>query len=110
MTTEIDSATAPGVGDRFFGGQRGALGPCGFKVLLAHPVTKRRHRQFEKGVEDLEAYEAAALPDSVCGAEQPRRFAVTSSDDGEYLLGCKEAVDKLEADTQEYVKGLKPPS
>ena len=85
------AATALGVGDRFVGGQRGALGPRGFKVLLAHRITKRRHREFEKGVEDLEADEAAALPDSVCGAEQPRRFTVTAGADGE----CGEALESL---------------
>src|SRR6516165_1136864 len=63
------AATALGVRDRFFDRQRGALGPRGFKVLLAHPLTKCRHWEFEKGVEDLEADKAAALPDSVCGAE-----------------------------------------
>ena len=69
--------------------KRGALGPRGFKVLLAHRVTKRRHREFEKGVEDLEADLADALPDGVCGAEEPRRFTVTAGADGE----CGEALE-----------------
>ena len=63
------AVTALGVGDRFVGGQRGALGPRGFKVLLAHRITKCGHREFKKGIEDLEADVAAALTDGVCGAE-----------------------------------------
>jgi hypothetical protein len=38
------AAAALRVRDRFVGGQRGALGPRTFKVLLTHRVSQRRHR------------------------------------------------------------------
>jgi hypothetical protein len=55
------AVAALGVGDRFVGGQCGALGPPGFKVFVSHGVTKRRHRGFKKGVEGLEADVAGVL-------------------------------------------------
>jgi hypothetical protein len=47
--------------------------------------------EFEKGVKHPEADEATALSDSVCGAEQPRRFTVTACADGE----CGEALESF---------------
>ena len=72
------AAAALRVGDRLLGGQGGALGPRGVKVLLAHGVSQRRHRGFVAGVIDLEPDRAHALPDAVCRAEEPGRFAVTA--------------------------------
>ena len=72
------AAAALGVGDRLVGGQGRALGPRGVKVLLAHGVSKRRHRGFVAGVPDLEPHRAHALPNAVCRAEEPRGFAVTA--------------------------------
>ena len=64
-------AAAPGVGDRLVGGQCGALGPGGVKVLLIQGVSQRRHRYFVASVRELEADRADALPDGVRRAEKP---------------------------------------
>ncbi len=72
------AAAALRVGDRLLGGQGGALGPRGVKVVLAHGVTQRRHRGFVAGVPNLEPDCANAEPDGSCRAEEPGGFAVTA--------------------------------
>ena len=85
LAGRLRSPRRPSEGDPFVGGQRGALGPCAFKVLLAQRIAKCSHRELDSGVENLESDEAAALSDAVCGAIQPRRFTVTAGECGKAL-------------------------
>ncbi len=86
------AATALCVGDRFVGGQRGALGPRGFKVLLAQRITKRRRSGIQRMASKiLNRTRPPRCRMDVCGAEQPRRFRVTAGADGE----CGEALESV---------------
>ena len=63
------AAAALGVGDRFAGGQRGALGPCRLEVGCAQCITKRRDRGIVPGVIDLEPDRTHAFPQGLRRAE-----------------------------------------
>ncbi len=70
----------------------------GFKVILAHSISQRRHRRLVAGVIDFEADLTDALPDGVRGTEQPDRFAVTTGIPGqgaEALEGVGNALARL---------------
>ena len=43
------------VADSLLGGQSRALGPRGFKVLLTHCISQRRHRGFVADIPDIRA-------------------------------------------------------
>ena len=104
------AAAALRVGDRLLGGQGGALGPRGVKVLLAHGISQRRHRGFVVGVIDLEPDRAHALPDGRCRAEEPGRFAVTAGvagQSGEAFQDVGDAQVRLDVGgTRERVVGV----
>jgi hypothetical protein len=74
----VFAVPALGVCDGFLSGQGRALGPGGFKILLAQGITHRRHRGFVFGLVDREADLAGALADAVRCAEEPGRFEVTT--------------------------------
>jgi hypothetical protein len=64
-------------------GQRGAFSPCGIEVLLAHRITQCRDRRLKHGLVNHEAEQANALPDGLCGAEEPGGFVLIAGVVGE---------------------------
>ena len=73
------AAAALGVGDGLLGGQGRAFAPGGVKVLLTQRISQPRYRGFvAQGVIGFEPGHPDALPDGLCRAEKPRRFAITA--------------------------------
>ena len=72
------AAAALGVGDGLLGGQGRAFAPGGVKVLLTQRISQPRYRGFVAGVIGFEPGHPDALPDGLCRAEKPRRFAITA--------------------------------
>ena len=72
------AAPALCVGYRLVGCQCGTLGPGGLEVCVPHGITKCRNDGLVSALIDLEADFAGALPDGLCGAEEPDPFRVTA--------------------------------